>query len=113
GLCCKKHNDCAAPCEMPCPQVVTKTVMQRQMVTREVEVDVTTYDRVEKKEKKPVTTYETIWVDKDVEVKKCLPVEKEGKRIVVTWVDVEKEINVTTWKKVEKTGTRDVKKAVQ
>jgi len=54
-LCGKKHNDCAAPCEPACPQVVTKTVMQRQKVTREIMVDVTTYNRVEKKEKKSWT----------------------------------------------------------
>lgn len=114
-LCGKKHNDCDScnTCAAPCPQVVTKTVMQRQMITKEIEVDVTTYDRIEKKEKKPVTTHELVWVEKEVEVKKCVPVEKEGKRPTVTWVDVEKEVEVVTYKKVEKTGTREVKKCVQ
>ena len=112
-LCGKKHNDCAPACEAPCPQVVTRTVMQRQMVTREVAVDVTTYQRVEHKVKKPVTTYETVWVEKEVNVTKCVAVEKTGTRKVAHWVDVEKEVNVTTYNKVEKTGTRDVKKCVQ
>ncbi|MFM8271210.1 MAG: hypothetical protein ACKODX_02650 [Gemmata sp.] len=111
-LCGKKHNDCAAPCEPACPQVVTKTVMQRQKVTREIMVDVTTYNRVEKKEKKSVTTHETVWVEKEVNVTKCVPVEKTGTRKVAHWVDVEKEVNVTTCNKVEKTGTRDVMKCV-
>ena len=111
-LCGKKHNDCApacaAPCEAPCPQVVTRTVMQRQMVTREVAVDVTTYQRVEHKVKKPVTTYETVWVEKEVNVTKCVPVEKTGTRKVAHWVDVEKDVNVTKCVAVEKTGTRKV-----
>ncbi|HEY1188172.1 MAG TPA: hypothetical protein VGE74_10970 [Gemmata sp.] len=118
---CGKKNECAPPCPAPCatpceapcpPPVITKTVMQRQMVTREVEVDVTTYTRTEKKEKKPVTTYETVWVEKEVNVTKCVPVEKTGTRKVCHWVDVEKEIDVTTYNKVEKTGTRNVAKCV-
>ncbi len=114
-LCGKKKgcdSDCHS-CPPPCPQVVTKTVMQRQMVTREVEVDVTTYERVETKEKRPVTTHEMVWSEKEVDVMKCQPVEKTGTRKVCHWVDVEKEVEVTHWKKVEKTGTRDVYKPTQ
>ena len=114
-LCGKKSCDtgCATACETPCPQVVTKTVMQKQTITKQIEVDVTTYTRVEEKHKKPVTTYETVWVEKEVTVHKCVPVEKTGTKKVCHWVDVEKEIDVTTYNKVEKTGTRDVKKCVQ
>ncbi len=107
-LCGKKHNDCAPACEAPCPQVVTRTVMQRQMVTRQVAVDVTTYQRVEHKVKKPVTTYETVWVEKEVNVTKCVAVEKTGTRKVAHWVDVEKEVNVTKCVAVEKTGMKKV-----
>ena len=113
GLCKKKHNDCAAPCEAPCPQYVTTTVMKRQPVSREIEVDVVTYNRIEHKEKKPVTTKELAWIEKEVEVKKPVQVEKTGMHKVPTWVEVEKEVERTTWKQVEKTGVRDVMKPVQ
>jgi hypothetical protein len=112
----KKHNDCAPPCptacETPCPQVVTRTVLQRQAITKEVEVDVTTYVKIEKKDKVKVTTHELVWVEKEVAVQKYVPAEKEGKRTVQYWVDVQKEIDVTTYKPVEKTGTREVWKCV-
>jgi len=107
------NSGCASPCPAPCPQVTTKTVMQRQMITKEIEVDVTTYTRIEKKVKTPVTTYEMVWTDKEVDVKKCMPVEKTGTHKVCHWVDVEKEVDVVTYKKVEKTGTHDVRKCVQ
>lgn len=87
--------------------------MQRQMVTRQIEVDVTTCQQVAHKHKKPVTTYEIVWVEKEVDVKKCVAVEKTGMHKVGYWVDVEKEITVTTYNKVEKTGVHDVKKCIQ
>ncbi|MBP3958986.1 hypothetical protein J8F10_27395 [Gemmata sp. G18] len=112
----KKHDDCAAPCgtpcDAPCAPVVTKTVMQRQLVTKEIEVDVTTYEKIPKKSIQKVTTNEIVWVEKEIDVKKCVAVEKTGTRKVCVWVDVEKDVDVTTWKKVEKTGTRDVRKCV-
>ena len=118
GLCGRNRNNCGSPCGSPCgapcpAPVMVKTVMQRQMVTKTVEMNVTTYDRIEKKEKKPVTTYEMAWLEKEVEVKKPKAVEKTGKHMVGVWVDVEKEVNVTTYKKVEKTGTHEVWKTKQ
>ncbi len=109
---CGKNQACDAPCATPCAPA-TKVVMQRQKVTHQIMVDVTTYQRVEKKEKKPVTTCVTEWVEKEVNVTRCVPVEKTGTRKVCHWVETEKEVNVTTCTKVEKTGTRDVKKCVQ
>jgi len=130
GLCGKKKgSDCAAPCPPPCgapspyaggcspcdtaPQVVTYTVMQRQAVTRQVEVDVTTYQRVEKKGVQQVTTYETVWTEKEVNVNKCVPVQKTGTRAVAFYVDVEKVYDVTTYQQVQMTGTREVLKPTQ
>ncbi|MBA4066070.1 MAG: hypothetical protein C0501_20595 [Isosphaera sp.] len=117
-LCGKKKKDdcgppCPAPCETPCPQVVTRTVMQRQAVHREVEVDVTTWQRVEHKGTAKVCVVTPVMVDKEVLVHKCVPVEKSGTRTVHFYVPVEKEVDVVTHKQVEKTGTRVVKKCVQ
>lgn len=108
--CCNKG--CDDPCP-PCPQTVTCTVMQKQTISKVIEVPCTTYNRVEKKSKQKVTTMEPVWVEKDVDVKKCVPVQKEGKRTVCYTVPVEKEIDVRTCKNVEKTDTRIVKKCVQ
>jgi len=114
GLCGKKKgcNDCAPPCPAPCDAgcapTVTYTVMRQHPVHREIEVDVTTYQRVENKEKRQVTTHEIAWVEKDVDVRKSVPVEKTGTRQVPHWVDVEQEVTVTKAVPVEKTGTRKV-----
>jgi hypothetical protein len=113
----KKKADCAppcppAPCDAPCPQVVTRTVMQKQAVHREVEVDVTTYQRVEHKGTAKVCVVTPVMVDKEVIVHKCVPVEKTGTRTVHYYVPVEKEVDVVTHKMEERTGTRTVKKCV-
>lgn len=106
-------NDCDEPCPpAPCPQTVTCTVMQKQLVKREVEVDVTTYNRVPNKTIQKVTTREPNWVDREVLVNKCVPVEKTGTRTVCFYVPVEREVDVHSTKMVERTGTRVVKKCV-
>lgn len=115
--CCKKQQaSCGTPCPndcgTPCGQVVTTTVMQRQMVTREVEVDVTTYNRVEHKSMQKQNYYEPVTVEKEITVQKCVPVAHDGKRTVHFYAPVEKEIDVTAYKQVEMVGTRMVKKLV-
>ncbi|HEV3438454.1 MAG TPA: hypothetical protein VG122_13915 [Gemmata sp.] len=114
GLCAKKHEcDCPTPCPpAPCFETITKTVMQRQVVSKEIEVNVTTCTRVPKKVIQKVTTCERVWSDKEVVVTKCVPVEKAGTRTVCFYVPIEKEVSVTTMKPVEKVGTRIVKKCV-
>lgn len=115
GLCCaKKHDcDCPPPCPpTPCYETITKTVMQRQVVSKEIEVNVTTCTRVPKKVIQKVTTCERVWTEKEVMVPKCVPVEKTGTRTVCYYVPIEKEITTTTLKPVEKVGTRIVKKCV-
>jgi len=113
GHCCKKHDDCAPPCPPePCYQTITKTVVQRQVVTKEIVVDVPVCTRVPKKVMQKVTTSQPVWTEKDVEVTKCVPVEKTGMRPVCFYVPVEKEISVTTTTQVEKEGTRMVSKCV-
>ena len=116
------RGGCCAPCGAaygaaygaPCgPQYVTRTVMQRQAVTREVEVPVTTYNRVERKEKRQVTEYQWVAVEKEVEVQRPVQVEKVGMQKVAEWVETEKEVEVTSWKQVEKVGTHNVYKPVQ
>lgn len=111
GLCGKK-NECDPCPPEPCYQTITKTVMQKQVVTKEVEVNVTTCTCVPKKVIKKVTTCQAVWTDKDVEVTKCIPAEKTGMHTVCFYVPVEKEISVTTMKPVEKVGTRIVCKCV-
>ena len=108
--CCKK-DDCADPCP-PCPQYVTCTVMQKQTVTRVIDVPCTTYNRVEKKSQQKVMTSEPVWAEKEMDVRKCVPVEKTGTRTVCYTVPVEKTVDVTTYQQVEQTGTRMVKKCV-
>ncbi len=108
GLCCRKKADC----DEPCPQTVCYTVMKKQRVCREVEVEVVTMQRVARKEKRKVTVYEPQHVEKEVTVCKLVPVQKEGKRQVCYYETVEKEIDVCTHKYVEKTGVRTVKKCV-
>jgi hypothetical protein len=113
GLCCKKHDACAPPCPPePCYQTITKTVMQRQVVSKEIEVDVPVCTMVPKKVIQKVTTCQQVWTDKDVDVIKCVPVEKTGVHTVCFYVPVEKEVTVTTMKPVEKVGTRVVCKCV-
>lgn len=102
----------ADPCDVPCPQTVQCTVMKKQRVTREVEVEVTTLQRIAKTEKRKVTVCEPQWVEKEVTVCKCVPIQKEGKRKVCYYETVEKEMDVCTHKLVEKTGVRTVKKCV-
>jgi hypothetical protein len=118
--CCRKQSGCDTGCggcdtgcATPCGQLVTTTVMKRQMVTREVEVDVTTYKRVETKSMQKQNYYEPVVVEKEVTVTKCQPVEREGKRTVHFYTPVEKEVDVTTCKPVEMTGTRMVKRLAQ
>lgn len=113
-LCHKKKDDCADPCPAPapCPQTITCTVMQKQLVKKEIEVDVTTYTRVPKKSMQKVTTRVPNWVEKEVLVNKCVPVQKDGMRTVCFYVPVEKEVDVCTTKMTEKTGTRTVRKCV-
>lgn len=108
---CRK-KDCNDPCETPCPQTITCTVMKKQKVQREIEVDVCTYTCVPKKSIQKVTTKVPEWTEKEVVVKKCVPVEQTGKRTVCYYAPVEKEVTVTTNKMTEKTGTRVVKKCV-
>jgi hypothetical protein len=113
GLCCKKHDECAPPCPPePCYQTITKTVMQKQVVTKVIEVDVPVCTRVPKKVIQKVTTSQPVWTEKDVEVTKCIPVEKTGMHTVCFFVPVEKEVSVTVMKPVEKVGTRVVCKCV-
>ena len=71
-----------------------KTVMQRQLVRREVEVDVV----------KCVPVY----VDREITVNKCVPVQKEGTRVVCRPVWTEKEVDVVNYVRVAKEGTRKV-----
>jgi hypothetical protein len=113
GLCCKKHDDCAPPCPpQPCYQTITKTVMQRQVVTKEIEVNVPVCTLVPKKVMQKVTTCQQVWTDKDVDVVKCVPVQKTGTHTVCFSVPVEKMIDVTVMTPVEKVGTRVVCKCV-
>jgi hypothetical protein len=113
GLCGKKHDDCAPPCPPePCYQTITKTVIQRQVVSKEIEVDVPVCTTVPKKVIQKVTTYQTVWTEKEIDVTKCVPVEKTATRTVCFYVPVDKEIDVTTLTQVEKEGTRVVKKCV-
>jgi hypothetical protein len=114
-LCCKKKHECECPppCPpTPCYETVTKTVMQRQVVTKEIEVNVTTCTTVPKKVMQKVTTYSPVWTEKEVVVNKCVPVEKTAMKTVCFYVPVEKEVPVTTMTTVEKTGTRTVTKCV-
>lgn len=108
AACCRKKD----PCDAPCPQTVQCTVMKKQVVTREVEVEVTVMQRVAKTERKKITVHEPQWVEKEVTVCKYVPVQKEGKRHVCYYETVEKEMDVCTYKLVEKTGVRVVKKCV-
>jgi hypothetical protein len=110
---CHKHNSCDAPCAAPCPQTVSCTVMQKQTVRKEIEVDVTCMTRVPKKTIKQVVTQQVVWTEKDVTVQKCVPAEKTGTRMVSICVPVEKVVDVTTLTMVEKTGTRTVQKSTQ
>jgi hypothetical protein len=114
GLCAKKHEcECPTPCPPPpCFETITKTVIQRQVVSKEIEVDVTTCTRVPRKVIQKVTTYQQVWNEKEVVVTKCVPIEKTGTRTVCYYIPIEKEIPVTTLKPVEKTGTRIVKKCI-
>ncbi|HSQ56784.1 MAG TPA: hypothetical protein VLM40_13670 [Gemmata sp.] len=112
--CCNKPCDdpCAPPPPPPCPQVITCTVMQKQTITKIIDVPCTTYQRVEVKSKQKVCEMQPVWVERDVIVNKCVQVEKQGMRTVCFTVPVEKEIDVRTCKYVEKTETRIVKKCV-
>jgi hypothetical protein len=110
GLCAKKH-ECECPPE-PCYQTITKTVMQKQVVSKEIEVNVTTCTRVAKKVMQKVTTCEQVWNEKEVMVQKCVPIEKTGVKTSCFYVPIEKEISVTVQKPVEKVGTHIVKKCV-
>ena len=117
--CCKKkcESACVSPCPEPCAatpcyETVTRTVMQRQVVSKEIEYNVTSYTQVPKKVMQKVTTYSPVWTDKEVVVSKCVPVEKTAMKTVCFYVPVEKEVPVTTMTTVEKTGTRMVSKCV-
>jgi hypothetical protein len=114
GLCAKKHEcECPTPCPpTPCYETITKTVMQRQVVSKEIEVPVTTCNRVPRQVTQKVTTYDRVWSTKEVMVTKCVPIEKTGMRTVCFYVPIEKEMDVTVMKPVEETGTRIVKKCV-
>jgi hypothetical protein len=111
GKLCHKKHECECP-PTPCYETITKTVMQRQVVTKEIEVAVTTCTTVPKKVMQKVTTYSPVWTEKEVVVNKCVPVEKTAMRTVCFYVPVEKEIPCTTLTTVEKVGTRMVTKCV-
>lgn len=118
GRCCAKKRGCDDPCASPCPApppcpvTITCTVMQKQVVRKEIEVDVRTMTCVPKKTIQKCVQNVPNWVEKEVLVYKCVPVEKEGKRMVNFCVPVEKEVDVHATKMVEKIGTRIVKKCV-
>jgi len=113
GLCCRKHDDCAPACPPePCYQTITKTVMQKQVISKEIEVNVPVCTRVPRKVIQKVTTCQAVWTEKDVDVVKCIPVEKTATRMVCFYIPIEKEIDVTVMKPVEKVGTRIVCKCV-
>ena len=88
--------------------------MHRDAVARqkEIEVDVTTYTRVPGKTVQKVTSRVPNWIEKEVLVNKCVPVQKDGTRTVCFYVPVEKEVDVRSTKMTEKTGTRVVRKCV-
>jgi hypothetical protein len=111
GLCCKKH-DCDPCPPAPCYQTITKTVMQKQVVTKEIECNVTVCTRVPKKVIQKVTTCQPVYTEKDVDVIKCIPAEKTGVKVVCYSVPVEKLVDVTVMKPIEKIGTRMVSKCV-
>jgi hypothetical protein len=76
-------------------------------------IDVTSYNRVEKKATRQVTTNQAVWSEKEIDVQKCVPVTKTATRTVQFTVPVEKMVDVTSYRTVEKIGTRVVQKPVQ
>lgn len=108
----KKKDDCAAPCPAPCPTPcgdgcgepcgpthVTHVVMKPTRVAREVEAEETVCTHVKKDGVRKVKYCEAKWVEKEVTVQKCVPVVKEGVKVVhtPTWVEKEVDVKVPTW----------------
>jgi hypothetical protein len=109
---------CATPCggcaPAPCAmQAVTCTVMQRQVVSKQVPVEVTTCTMVSKVITQKVTVCEPVWVEQDVIVNKCQLVEKKGMQTVCYTEPVKKMMDVTTMQMVEKTGEHMVCKMIE
>ena len=112
-LCHKSAHTCDTPCPTPCPtpcetQTVCTTVMKPTVVTKEIEVDVVTYSQIKKDGVRKVQVCTPVWTEKEVTVWKCVPVQKDGVRVVCvpTWVEKEVDVCSTAW--VEKDGARVV-----
>lgn len=117
GLCGKKSSSsCAAPaptcvrvCEM---QTVSCTVMQYQRVEKVIDVDVTTYTRVETPGTRKVQVCKQAMVDQDVMVWKCVQEKQTGKRTVYFTEMEDREVMVTKMVQAERDGERTVYKCV-
>jgi hypothetical protein len=112
---CGKHNadcgepcaPCPTPCGPPCPPVV-KTVMQKKVVTREVEVDVVCCNWVRKEGVRPAIQWVPEWVEREVTVWCTRPALKKAFKTVWVPTWVEKEVSVCTFRPVEREGVRSV-----
>jgi len=94
-------------------QMVTTTVMQRQVVSRQVDVEVTTVTWAEKKGTTKVTSLQPTMVEKDVVYVKCVPAEKTEMRTVSFYEPVVTEVDVVTMTMVQKPAVRNVCKWVE
>lgn len=107
-LCHKPSCDpCPTACADPCAPVM-KTVMVRQVVSKQVEVEVATCTMVKKDGSRKVKVCTPTWVEQEVTVNKCVPTEMTGERIVCTPTWVEREVTVTKMVPTEKEGTQKV-----
>ena len=109
------NTGCGSPYAAACHTVtehvaVTRTVMQPTTRTEEVTVNVTTWQRVEKKGTRTVATIVPVTKDVTVNVTRSVAVEKKGTRTVATVVPTTREVEVpvTTLTPTTRTGTRTV-----
>ncbi|HEX4607793.1 MAG TPA: hypothetical protein VH092_06265, partial [Urbifossiella sp.] len=100
---------CAPPCPAPCAPSV-QTVMVKQVVARQVEVEVNTCTMVTKEGVRKVRVPTPTWVEKDVTVMQCVATPREGTRTVLVPTWVEKDVPVT---KLVPTEVESVRKVCQ
>lgn len=82
--------------------------MVRQVITKEIEVEVKTCTMVQKDGVRKVKVCTPTWVDQEVVTNVCKTVERTGERVVHVPTWVEKEVVVCRMTPVEMTGTRKV-----
>jgi len=98
---------CASPCADACAPC-TKTVMVRQVISKQVPVEVTTCTMVAKEGTRKVNVATPVWTEREVTVHRCVPVEKAGERVVHTPTWVEREVVVHRCVPAQKEGVRTV-----